>query len=300
MERPATSDFPRLDDLRGRLASLAMLLNSSDKPGSSAAPAAGGGDEAGEPPAAGFPRPQQRTSPKASFKTAIPPAKSALLQASNRDPGAATLSSALARLREAEAGWARERGQLRLDLQHAQRRAQKLEGELRRTKEKLAFRVGEVKHLKTALKERDCRLAKAGDRLRELEAADSADRLSHEEVAAAQAERDELREALRAMLARLEETNGLLGQADATFHSMGTQLSEAEEGRQAAEHEAARAREEAAAAQHEVEDLRWRVSLLQQLTDVTVRQNEEQAATLRELLESEALLDAGEQAGGGE
>lgn len=38
--------------------------------------------------------------------------------------------------------------------------------------------------------------------------------------------------------------------------------------------------------------LQWRCGLLQQLSDLTLRQNEEKTDTLRQLLDSESMLDA--------
>lgn len=179
-------------------------------------------------------------------------------------------------------------------MQHTQRRAHKLEAELRRAKEQLAFSRGEAAHLKEALKGRDMRLADLADRLRIAEAAEADlanGRAPKEVLEATEAERDELRASLQAMLERLEETTGLLGQADEMFSAMKQQLEAAEAERDAAQTDAAQASADAAAASAEVEDLRWRVSLLQQLADLTVTQNERQAASLRELLDSEALLD---------
>lgn len=52
--------------------------------------------------------------------------------------------------------------------------------------EQLAFRLGEVKHLKAALRERDGQLADAADRLREYELAEGGERTAAEEVCQAQ------------------------------------------------------------------------------------------------------------------
>jgi hypothetical protein len=43
---------------------------------------------------------------------------------------------------------------------------------------------------------------------------------------------------------------------------------------------------------HSLLELQWKCNLLQQLSDLTLQQNEEKSATLKTLLESESMLDA--------
>lgn len=43
---------------------------------------------------------------------------------------------------------------------------------------------------------------------------------------------------------------------------------------------------------HRSRCLQWKCGLLQQLSDLTLKQNDEKTATLRQLIESESMLDA--------
>lgn len=111
---------------------------------------------------------------------------------------------------------------------------------------------------------------------------------------AAAAERDELRGAIGELLSRLEEANGLLSQADSRVSGTEEATAAVAAERQRAEEEAAAAREEAAALRDEVADLQFKCGLLQQLSDLTLKQNDERTATLRALLDSESALRGGE------
>ena len=75
-----------------------------------------------------------------------------------------------------------EKGRLTLAAKGEQQRRQKAECELRRVQEQLAFRVGEVKHLKAALKGRDGEAQELRDRLREYELAEGGERTAAETV----------------------------------------------------------------------------------------------------------------------
>ena len=75
-----------------------------------------------------------------------------------------------------------EKGRLALAVKNEAARRQKAEGELRRSGEQLAFRVGEVKHLKEALKGRDGTIQDLQDRLRAFELADGEERTAAETV----------------------------------------------------------------------------------------------------------------------
>ena len=79
-----------------------------------------------------------------------------------------------------------EKGRLTLAAKGEQQRRQKAECELRRVQEQLAFRVGEVKHLKAALKGRDGEAQELRDRLREYELAEGGERTAAETVRQAQ------------------------------------------------------------------------------------------------------------------
>lgn len=68
------------------------------------------------------------------------------------------------------------------------KRRLKAEAELRRVQQQLSFRVGEVQHLKTGLRSRDCELQDLRDRLREYELAEGGERTAQEAVAQAQGE----------------------------------------------------------------------------------------------------------------
>ena len=67
-----------------------------------------------------------------------------------------------------------------------QQRRAKAEGELRRVQEQLAFRLGEVKHLKAALRGRDGQLVDLQDRLRLYELEAGGERTAQETVRQAQ------------------------------------------------------------------------------------------------------------------
>lgn len=108
----------------------------------------------------------------------------------------------------------------------------------------------------------------------------------------APAERDELRGAMAELLQRLNTANDVIGQADASMAALEAQAAAAAEERRRAEEEAAAARAEAEALREEAADLRWKCGLLQQLSDLTLKQNDEKTATLRQLIESESMLDA--------
>lgn len=50
---------------------------------------------------------------------------------------------------------------------------------------------------------------------------------------------------------------------------------------------------ESDALRQQVADLEWKCGMLQQLADMTLQQNEEKMGALRQLLQSESLLDGG-------
>ncbi|PSC71528.1 alpha-1,3 1,6-mannosyltransferase ALG2 [Micractinium conductrix] len=211
----------------------------------------------------------------------------------------APLGGLLQKYKDAEAAWLKEKGRLALAVKNEAARRQKAEGELRRSGEQLAFRVGEVKHLKEALKGRDGTIQDLQDRLRAFELADGEERTAAETVRQAEAERDELRGAMGELLQRLSAANQVVGQAEAEVERLEGQSVEAAQTAAAAQADAAAARAEAAGLREEVAELQWKCSLLQQLSDLTLKQNDEKTSTLRQLLESESLLD-GEAGSGGE
>ena len=112
--------------------------------------------------------------------------------------------------------------------------------------------------------------------------------------AAHAAERDELRGSLAQMLARLTQSSELLVQGDATIKELQEQLQGAEAERGAAQREAAAARADAEAAREAQQREHWKVALLQQMSDLALQQNDAKTATLRQLIESESLLEGGD------
>ncbi|EFN58511.1 hypothetical protein CHLNCDRAFT_140571 [Chlorella variabilis] len=212
----------------------------------------------------------------------------------------APLGGLLQRYRDAEAGWLKEKGKLMLAADGEKKRRLKAEAELRRVQQQLSFRVGEVQHLKTGLRSRDCELQDLRDRLREYELAEGGERTAQEAVAQAQAERDELRAAMAEVLQRLDAANDVIGRADSSMASLEAQLAAATAERQRAEDAERAAQAEAQQLREAVADMQWKCGLLQRLSDLTMQQNEEKTATLQTLLESESMLDGdGEAAGGG-
>jgi hypothetical protein len=81
----------------------------------------------------------------------------------------ATVSGLLSRLRTSEAQWAAERGALQLAVKEQRQRAQQAAAAARRAEEQRDFRLGEVRHLKEALKRRDDVIVGLQDTVRELE-----------------------------------------------------------------------------------------------------------------------------------
>lgn len=75
-----------------------------------------------------------------------------------------------------------EKGRLNLAIKQEQQRRCRAEAEQRRVQEQLAFRLGEVKHLKEALRGRDGRIQELQDRLRELELTEGGERTAAETV----------------------------------------------------------------------------------------------------------------------
>ncbi|KAL4443056.1 hypothetical protein ABPG77_008547 [Micractinium sp. CCAP 211/92] len=283
-----------LDDLRARLAGLSEMLGQRDTVAVSITLPPG--PEAASPscsvPAAAPRRRRQ-------FQPTVHPTSS-VLRSANSHARDAPLGGLLAKYRDAEAQWLKEKGKLQLELKAEAARRQKGEAELRRVQEQLAFRLGEVKHLKAALKGRDGTLQDLQDRLREYEQAEGAERTAAETVRQAQGERDELRSAMAELLQRLNAANDVIGQADASMAALEAQAATAAQQGQRAEEEAAAARAETEALREEAADLRWKCGLLQQLADLTLKQNDDKTATLRQLLESESILDAGDTAGAAE
>ena len=195
----ARAQGAQLEELRTRLGSLATLLGAAGGGGEEDAtpPApspprlAGGGGRAGARTAASHKRSpcKLHNQQQPLFTSTVGPASSVLRNSTNREPPNGAVGALLARQREAEAAWTREKGQMALAARHERVRAQKLEGDLRRAQEQVSFRVGEVKHLKAALQARDAQLAELGDRLRELELIDTTERTSAQAVQRAEGAR---------------------------------------------------------------------------------------------------------------
>ncbi len=90
--------------------------------------------------------------------------------------------------------------------------------------------------------------------------------------------------------------------ARAQWHSGGTEVTMRQSllqvhamdiDRQQAVEQAAAATADAASLRETIKELEWKCSMLQQLADMTLQQNEEKMNALRQLLQSESLLDAG-------
>jgi len=101
------------------------------------------------------------------FQSAISPSKSILKVTPNGD--AATVSGLLSRLREEEQKRTSERASLQLQLQKEKQRAHHAETAARRAEDQRDFRLGEVRHLKAALKRRDDVITSLQDQVREME-----------------------------------------------------------------------------------------------------------------------------------
>jgi hypothetical protein len=101
------------------------------------------------------------------FHSTISPSKSILKAHSNGD--AATVSGLLSRLREEEQKRTSERAALQMQLQKEKHRANNAETAARRAEDQRDFRLGEVRHLKAALKRRDDVITSLQDQVREME-----------------------------------------------------------------------------------------------------------------------------------
>ena len=101
------------------------------------------------------------------FQSAISPSKSILNSHTHGD--AATVSGLLSRLREEEQKRISERASLQMQLQKEKQRAHHAETAARRAEDQRDFRLGEVRHLKAALKCRDDVITSLQDQVREME-----------------------------------------------------------------------------------------------------------------------------------
>jgi len=101
------------------------------------------------------------------FQSAISPSKSILKFNSNGD--AETVSGLLSRLREEEQKRTSERASLQMQLQKEKQRSHRAETAARRAEDQRDFRLGEVRHLKAALKRRDDVITSLQDQVREME-----------------------------------------------------------------------------------------------------------------------------------
>lgn len=72
-------------------------------------------------------------------------------------------------MRASEAQWAADRGALQLAVKEQRQRAQRAAAAAHRAEEQRDFRVGQVRHLKEALKRRDDVIVGLQDEVRELE-----------------------------------------------------------------------------------------------------------------------------------
>jgi DNA repair exonuclease SbcCD ATPase subunit len=138
------------------------------------------------------------------------------------------------------------------------------------------------------------------------------------------AERDELREAIDALLQRLDAANEMIERSSSNVANLEAQLAAVAAERQQAQEAAGAAQAEAQQLQEALADMQvrvccwcldhgkakrrcagqawatkpppfimqWKCGLLQQLSDLTLQQNEDKAATLQTLLETESMLDA--------
>lgn len=101
------------------------------------------------------------------FQSAISSSKSVLNSHPTGD--AATVSGLLSRLREEEQKRISERAALQMQLQKEKQRALHAETAARRAEDQRDFRLGEVTHLKAALKRRDDVITSLQDQVREME-----------------------------------------------------------------------------------------------------------------------------------
>ncbi|PRW56275.1 Spindle pole body associated [Chlorella sorokiniana] len=281
-----------IEDLRSKLKGLADMLGGGAEPGVAVAVSVS--------PPRPKPRPATAAAPPAARHLPPPPRQfqptvrpsSSVLQAANAHARDAPIGGLLAKYKDAEQAWLKEKGRLQMAVKAEQHRRVKAEGELRRVQDQLAYRLGEVKHLKEALRGRDGRITALEDSLRAYELEEGGERTAQETVRQAEAERDELRASMQELLARLSAANGVISKADDSMQALAAQLEEAVAARRLAEEEAAAARQEAESLREAVSDLQFRTGLLQQLSDLQLHQNDEKTATLRALLQSETLLDA--------
>jgi hypothetical protein len=134
----------KLDELRGRLAGLSRLLGGAEVAPScprqgAASPAAEllgiqPTGHAASPPKTATKRQSISSSsgrvPAPGFQSVIPPSKSVLRSSTNQLPGGA--GPAFARLKEEEAKWAAQKGELQLTINKEKKQRVKLEAELKR------------------------------------------------------------------------------------------------------------------------------------------------------------------------
>ncbi|GAB4820665.1 hypothetical protein N2152v2_007711 [Parachlorella kessleri] len=290
----------KLDELRGRLAGLSRLLGGEDDVPSSPALTAhcpvfrappAGASAASPTGSASKKSHVTSSSDRPAFKAVVPPSKSILRASTNQLPSGA--GPAFARLKEEEAKWAAQKGELQMLLNKEKKRRLQLESELKRAQEMHQYRLGEVKHLKAALKQRDDQIVELKDQVRELELSNTADKVAQEAVEQAQAERDQLKEAMQEMLQKLALTNEIMAYTDMTISDMEAKVHAMDQERQQALQQAADAAHEAASLRETASQLHWKCDMLQQLADMTLQQNEEKMRTLKALLNSEESLDTG-------
>jgi hypothetical protein len=152
----------KLDELQGRLSCLLDVLT-------------GGEDELSGPPSARSPEMRRKKS-STSCKPATQPQRRPLfkpltpIQQRCQAAPSDTVSEVLGGWKDAERCWIEEKGRLQLSLKRERQKAAKLQAECSRALDQVRFRVGEVDHLKNALKGRDNHITDLQDRLRELEA----------------------------------------------------------------------------------------------------------------------------------
>jgi hypothetical protein len=101
------------------------------------------------------------------FQSTISSSKSVLNSQSHGD--AATVSGLFSRIREEEQKRTSERASLQMQLQKEKQRAHHAETAARRAEDQRDFRLGEVRHLKAALKRRDDVVTSLQDQVREME-----------------------------------------------------------------------------------------------------------------------------------
>ncbi|KAH7618777.1 hypothetical protein NADE_005626 [Nannochloris sp. 'desiccata'] len=230
--------------------------------------------------------PAQQNPPR--FQSTISPSKSNLKFHPNGD--AATVSGLLSRLREEEQKRTSERAALQMQVQKEKQRAHHAEAAARRAEDQRDFRLGEVRHLKAALKRRDDVITSLQDQVRDMEVGIS----YADAVQLAQGERDEAKAVLNESQKQLEEISAELDAALAQAEQARELLRRGEREKEMYSERWDRANSEITRIRDDLHEERSARAILEQAVSVLSAQAANRQARLRQLLAMGELLSFGD------